>query len=220
MTKDPYNEYRDLLAFITSAKALYLGYSVTEGEWLYLKGVMQNVAKTELTLNGLLRCSFRFVGVSPWRRENPVEVTISTENESLNYDKVYDYTYGDESASGAYSYTASGHFPAAIELSVSGAIDSPSITLKRANGETIGSMNVSATIQSGEKLIVSTVPAEAGVWKESTNGTRISLIASINMNDNNFFEWPTGELCTLTLTANGSFTSSAELKIYEYYRSV
>ena len=105
--------------------------------------------------------------------------------------------------------------PAAIHLTCPGPLTNPKLTLRKGD-TTVGAMDLNGiSIGADENLIFSTKFGNIGVWRDD-----LDLVPELDLLNNNFFDIPVGQTCTLTLESDSDIQTTATIQLYEYYRSV
>ena len=97
-----------------------------------------------------------------------------------------------------------------------GPLSNPKLTLLGPTGAVIGLLDLSGIgIDTDERLIYSTKFGKIGVWKDGTD-----LLPELDLNNNNFFDVPINQTCTLRLESDTDIETVATIQLFEYYRSV
>ena len=219
---EPYKKYRALLDWIADAKDLYLIYS-PYGEEYYRKVDVQRIEKSEINILSALQVVMSVSPLTPWFLPVPVSKNM---NPDSSYAKRYNYTYDSNLKYGRDKYdfeaniVISGHIPAAIQLTYTGAVSNPVIILfGTENGITYGECSISEVFSSTDKLVLSTAEQDSYVKKVSASGDETDLIDKIDITKDAFFRIPLKEPCTIRISGGG-MTGTTDLKIYQYYREV
>lgn len=220
-----YAGFRALADWIHAAGSLLLIYC-PYGPDEYQKTVsVQYLQKGELDKNRLLRVPVSFYSHSPWRRPVPaaIEMDSGEDRPRTRYSGRYPGRYGADNA-GAMTATiaAAGHLPGAVLLRYYGAISSPEIRLTGAtSGQVFGICRLSgASLQATDTLEISTLWEDSYVRKIAADGTVTDLLPFVDLSQDPFPHLPTDEGTVLTVESDASFSGSAELLAYYYYRAV
>ena len=213
-----YDTYKELVDWLHQGYDLTLVYD-PDGTEYRIDIDMLSVSKGEGNLWGWLECPFTMAAKTPWYKPTTREMEITPPVSEIGYKKYdyeYDYEYSVASLSNSVEILAAGHMPAAIYMTIGGPLVNPSITLTDSDSVEIGKMDLNGvSIEDGETLIFSTRFGSIGVWQDGND-----LLEYLDLNNNNFFEIPTGETVTLTLASDSDIATTATIKLYEYYRSV
>lgn len=107
---DKYDKYNDFVEFLTHTP-LVLHYQIpTSPTEVYTMDVdVLSLDKTEVKTDGLLRCNFSLQGLSRWKG---TEVTVT-------------------GSASSYSITNNGHIPCGFEITITGNLTNPYITLEQ-----------------------------------------------------------------------------------------
>lgn len=225
-TKNPYDTYRNLVNWLAAAGTVTILYNPT-GKQEYCRDVSVNFfQKGELTQVGWLEVPASFFCNTPWYLPAPTTLSLETSgaDESKRYDYCYteDLRYGsDSSAALSDTIAGAGHIPGSLELTYYGAITNPKIRLVgNITGKTYGICSVAVTLTPSDTLKLSTRYENAYVKRISAAGVETDLLDLLDLSTVPFFHVPVDEPCTISVEADATFSGSAELLIYYYYRSV
>lgn len=225
-TRSPYATYQQLIDWLASAGTITIAYNPT-GQQEYFRDVTVNfLQKGELAQIGWLEIPCSFLCITPWYLPSPTTLSLETggTDESKRYDYVYSESlrYGnDSSATLSGTVAGAGHNPGSIELVYSGAIVNPRIRLVgNITGKTYGLCSLSVTLFPSDQLKFSTRYEASYVKRIAAGGQETDLLDALDLSSNPFFHIPVNEPCTISIEADASFTGSAELTIFYYYRSV
>lgn len=211
-----YATYLALVNWIFSGYDLTLVYQPLSIEYKIDIDII-SVAKPEIK-KGVLVCPVTMAAKTPWYKPTTRELVIAPPASAVGYKRysyAYPYQYAAASLSNSVEILAAGHMPAAIYMTIPGPLTNPCITLSL-DGTEIGKMDLNGvSVASGETLIFSTRFGTIGVWKDSTD-----LLEYLDLNNNNFFEIPTGDTCVLTIESDSDIATTATIQLNEYYRSV
>jgi hypothetical protein len=213
-----YDVYSELVDWVFKGYDLTLVYDPAGAEYRIDVDIL-SLQKGEENLISRLECPFTMAAKTPWYKPIARELVIAPAGSESGYRRyTYAYTtqYAASSISSSVPISVNGHMPAAIYMTCPGLLVNPKLTLTNANGETVGVMDLSGvTFEADELLIYSTKFGNIGVWKDG-----VDLLADLDLNNNNFFEIPTNQSCTLTLESDSDIETTATIQIFEYYRSV
>lgn len=225
-TRNPYAVYRNFVSWLARTGTITLWYNPT-GVQTYRRIVDVNfLQKGELNEVGWLEVPCSFFCKTPWYL--PVSTTLKLDASNAGNEKRYDYYYGTElcygvGSSGALSgvLRGDGHVLGALELTYYGAISNPKIRLVgNVSGKTFGLCSVEAVLGATDRLEYSSRYEEAYVRKVSADGTVTDLLDALDLSSSPFLRIPVDEPVTLSIEADATFTGSADLTLFYYYRSV
>lgn len=127
---DKYQKYVEFVNFI-SFKPLYLLYQRPNSfEWFRRRFENASLTKTEVDLDGILRCSYQVQTLSFWEDNevNVLEPNIATEVDSKEYPLVYPFIYGGEGTQNIRLYSK-GILESPLEITIDGTITDPQYIL-------------------------------------------------------------------------------------------
>lgn len=225
-TKNAYKTYDVFVNWLTAAGKLTLVYNPTGVQEYYRDVTINSIQKGELSSVGWLEIPCSFSCNTPWYL--PLPTYLSLEHSGVDESKRYDYEYtealiygSDSSASLLGTIAGSGHVPGALELAYHGAITNPKIRLVGdISGKTYGICSVTAVLDAADTLLFSTRYEDSYIRKISAEGLETDLLDALDLSTTPFFHIPVDEPCTLSIESDASFTGSANLLIFYYYRSV
>ena len=202
---------------------MQLKYVPYPGRELYMDVNMDGLERTEKTLYGLLECPIVFRGTSPYHKKNPLTFLFRTKESTkpMRFTFSLPFRFSDSGAGDAQVFSPTGHFPAAMELTINGPVSNIYFKCEDAvTGEVVGVLDLSGvSVAAGDHIYYSSRPNADGVWKVSGN-TRTDLVESLNENVANFFTLPVGKSIRATLTADtaaGAEVTHA-LQVHEYFK--
>lgn len=225
-TRNPYQSYRTLVAWLAAAGTITIVYNPT-GSQEYCRDVTINfLQKGELNEVGWLEVPCSFYCNTPWYLPAPTSLTL--EVGGTDESKRYDYTYSenlmygsDSSATLSGTVSGAGHLPGALELTYYGAIVNPKIRLTgNITGKTYGVCSIKTSLGASDALRFSTRYENSYVKKVSAEGIETDLLDVLDLSTTPFFHIPVDEPCTIAVEADAVFSGYAKLLIYYYYRSV
>lgn len=222
---DAYEDYRDFINWCAGAKELYLVYRPFGTAEFFRTVQINYMTKTELGSAKWLTVPVSFACLTPWYRAAPSYMTMSEETGeitrySFSYTPSLRYSSSNQ-GSMAVDIGAEGHIPAALEVTYTGAIINPVLTLKCSSTSTIvGACKLNTTLTAGERLEVSTKYGDSFVRKISSTGVVTDLLQCLDLSTDPFPRVPIDEDCTLYLSADDTIRGSATVQVYYYYRSV
>lgn len=248
--KDPYEEYRRFIDFITQSKKLRLAYA-PEQDWYYMDVDVEYVEKSELELDGTLQCSVSMLPTSPIYSINYVKYEVNGtlpssmkeykleagedggEEEDFWYaykldpdastptEVDYWYTYSDTAVGGRIEITANSQLPSGIEIFTQHPVSAPVVTFYDGN-DVIGRVDLSAvSVGVDEKLLYSGLPTSAGVTLTSGGtDTDITNLLGISPTAPAFFMLPPNKKITAELSADSLLGVDIDIRVYQYYASV
>lgn len=222
LENDPYEDYRELVNWLSQDYELYFVYNPYGDREFYRTIEINYFTKTEKEFSGLLYVNFSFACLTPWYDFFPFDTKIDHAAAGYKrYDFSYNYTYPASIQLGTIYNKSTGHIPAAITLEYEGTLINPSITITGVDtGTEYGSCDISASLISTDKLIYSSRYGVSKVQKESAAGVITDLIGSVDISKNPFPKLPSSEYCSIVLSSSATIVNDADIKIYNYYRSV
>ena len=213
-----YEDYRDFADWVHKGYDLTLIYSPDEIEYRIDVDLL-SVQKGEINLWGRLECPFVMAAKTPWYKPTTRELVIAPPASETGYRRyTYKYTtqYAASSLVNQVEIYANGHLPAALYVVCPGPLLNPKLTLLGPAGDEIGVLDLNGvSIEADEKFYYSTRFGNIGVWRDG-----VDLLSELDLNNNNFFDVPTGQNCTLRLESDTDIETTATIQLYEYYRSV
>lgn len=219
-----YKSYREFVNWVQKTNNLQLVYiPYAKSEELYMDVMLDRLGVPNPVLYGPLECPVVFRGTSPYHKKNPQTFLFKTEpvTNPMRFTFQFPFQFSDSGAGDAQIITPTGHFPAAMELTINGPVSRIYFKCEDAEtGELIGVLDLSGvSVAAGDHIYYSSRPNADGVWKISGN-TRTDLIEFLNMNEKNFFTLPVGKQVRATLTADT--TEGVEvthvLQVHEYFK--
>ena len=222
LSNDPYEDYRDLVDWLSLDYEFYFVYNPYGSKEYYRTIEINYLSKTEKEFSGLLYIPFSFACLTPWYILLPFQTEIEPASADFKrYDFTYDYVYPAARQSQAVEVNAIGHIPAAFTLEYTGALTNPSIILTgTSTGTVYGQCDITETLIATDKLIYSSEYGASSVQKEDSGGTITDLISDVDISKNPFPHIPLSEPCDLSLESGVAITATATVKVYNYYRSV
>ena len=225
-TKNPYQTYRHFVDWLSTSAVVTLVYRPFGTAEFFRDVVVNFVQKNELSKVGWLEIPCSFLCLAPWYLPAPTVLSLEGGNNEERKRYTYRYSpdlrYGPDST-GALSGTvaASGHLPAALEISYCGAIVNPSIRLTGdVSGKTYGICSVDTTLEASDTLKFSARYERSFVSKVTASGAETDLLDELELSTNPFFRVPVDEPCTLSIEADSVVSGKAQVLIYYYFRSV
>lgn len=219
----PYEKFRALVDFIYHTGSIKIAYC-PYGEEVYLRDVtLAKLEKAEIEANGVLESKIVFAANTPWHLPYPLSLVVhaSREGEYKRYNYRYDTRYGASATPDSVDFTASGHYPAELELRAAGPLSQPVLTLADAHtGELLGRVDLSEiSIEEGETLFYSSRAGAPGVWRMQ-NGKKEDLAPGLKLDAavRTFFGAPPETPVTATFRTANRRAAHATLHVYEYYK--
>lgn len=210
----PYQDYQDFVSFCAKTP-LKLAY-MPDNTWYYLNVQVQTLQKTEIT-TGLI-CPVDFLAFGTWYKQTVVTQSEMDASAGKVYDYTYNYTYA-ETAVGTAVIVNSGDLPAYVKLHIMGPCVNPTWALEH-NGEVVARGAVTASIDTGNKLVVDSAPATLEIAEYTTNNAYVrNLYQSSDFSTARFMLAPVGE-STLTFSNSGSADINAYVEVSALAESV
>lgn len=218
MPPDAYQNYRSFINFVLSSDELFLLYKPYGEDTYYRRVKVEYVSKGVTDKRGRLDCPMSVLPLTPWYSPRTVNLTLQGQTEAaMTYDFEYSdsLTYGSDLA-GSYAaeVTPAGHQAAAVRLTYTGVIATPTITLTGSNsGTEYARCEVQAEVSG---LDYSSLQRDSYV----RDGAGSDLLDDVDMTADPYILIPLGEPCVLRLQADGEISGTASVSIYSYFRSV
>lgn len=223
---EPYATYQQLLAWVARAgnvmELVYCPHGSTE----YSRGVeLTSIEKGELNAVGWLSCPTVMTALGPWALPQPTRLEMdAAAATAMSFPLVFDsnLVFGPDSADVmAADIVAAGHVAAGLVFRYTGAAVNPRIILTgKHSGTRIGVCDVTATLEDGDTLELSTRYEDSHIYKLPASGGVVDLVDELDITRNPFMHIPTSEPCTISMEAGSDITGTATVTIYYYYRSV
>lgn len=213
-----YSVYMEFAAFIAASplKLCYMPIS----EWAYLDCIITKFSKSEIDhSDNRLHCDIDFTATSKWYIPRTVNRTASEVTNAKKYSYPYPYQYA-ESINGIISLTNNASEECPSVLTIVGPIVNPSWSLAVA-GKVIQSGAVTATIESGHKLVVSSKDNDLKIaeYVVADNTFVQNLYQASDFTKDNFLIIPVGT-STLTVTGTSASEISAYIEVEEIHETV
>lgn len=225
-TRKPYETYEALVNWLAAAGTITIVYD-TVGKQEFWRDVSVNfVQKGEKNEVGWLECPCSFFCKTPWYLPTPTVINLGSGNQDTRKRYNYRYTkalrYGQNRlGSAAHLIAGAGHIPGALELTYHGAITNPRIRLVgNVSGKTYGICSVSVVLSATDTLKFSSRYENSYAKRIAAGGKETDLLDVLDLSTTPFFHIPVDEPCTVSVEADSSFSGTADLLIYYYYRSV
>lgn len=220
--QDPYYTYQQFVDWVQQSTDLQLVYVPYGGRELYMDVELASLELSEKTETGVLECPIQFIGTSPYHRKNPLTFLLSTEGAEnpMAFSFTFPFAFSSSSAGGTITFTPSGHFPAALELTLCGPLSGPYFRCENPyTGQVYGALDLSGvSLAEGDQIYYSSRPNADGVWKISGN-TRTDLVEFLNTNLENFFTIPVGQPCRAILQTETAEPDAVHtLHVHEYFK--
>ncbi len=220
---ETYSTYRDFLDWLMQDYDLFFVYCPFETREYYRKVKMSYMSKTEKETVNILRAPVSFAPLTPWFLPTPFRTIINYASTGYKrYPYRYPYRYPASRQEGAVEVTVIGHLPAAIRLEYAGLLTNPSIVITgETTGKIYGQCDISATLESTDKLLYSSEKNNSYIKKQAADGTITDLIDVVDVADEAkepFPEIPAVEPCRVALVSSTAITNNADIWIYNYYR--
>lgn len=219
---DPYGEYKTFMDYISSSEGLKLAYAPKE-TWYYVDIDIEYVEKSEIMEDGTLQCSISMLPKTPIYLPYELNIDLSGDlgTSIKQYDYKYDYTYSNTAVAGEIEFEIPAQMNSGLEVIINGAISSP-VMIFYASGDKIGEIDLSSiSVLAGDYVKYSSIPTSAGIY-QSVSGVVDDITEQIGLNADYpaFFLLPPNQTIKAVLQADILTGTSAQLKVYEYFRSV
>ena len=219
-----YDNYKKLVDFIEGASDLRFKYVIpyeNGTKTFYRKIAFASLEKSEIQPNGIISEGISFDGLSEWYSPNIATFDMGATGNEIRWDFRWDSRFSDKS-NRTLNYINNGQDDARVKIEIGGECINPVIILN-IDGQEYQRIDISTTIEEGEKLIYSSVENEFEISRLNTNGTKSSLFNTSNITptQNLCIKIPQNINCSITLTTLlGTDVPSGSITIYEYYKSV
>lgn len=216
-SEKPYEEYAKFIDWVNKGYDLMLVYNPNGTEY-YAEFDVEYIQKGEINNVGVLDVPVSFYAKTPWYKILPqvINVDPTSGGSSSRFDLTFDFRFSNDDTAGNTVINSLGHLPAALDISVTGVMTDPKITLTDSAGLLIGKMELAdVTIQNGSVLRYSSKYLDTGVWIDG-----VDQLPNLDLSNENFFRVPMSKACTLSITSTGATNLSATINVYQYYRSV
>lgn len=226
-----FENYQQLLAFISQAKTLYFCYTPLDTEYR-CRVRLNYINKEHRDGAGWMRAAVSFYPLTPWYQPEAAEVAIDTGGPDskayLEHSGEYYYTYNDALVYGpevsgdlTKRIYPAGHEPSGLLIRYTGAIENPVISLVGTSGRVYGECHINETFAAGETIELCTAPDNSYVHKISAGVVTDLMAASkVDLAFEPYPRAPVDEACVLTIDGDNPVSGAAELTVYRYYRSV
>lgn len=225
-TRNPYETYETFCNWLAAAGTVTIVYNPT-GKREFCRDVSINfLQKGEKNAVGWLEVPCSFFCNTPWYLPSPTTLDLGaagTDNRKrYNYRYTKELRYGqNSSATLSGTIAGAGHIPGSLELTYRGAITNPKIRLVgNISGKTYGLCSVTTVLSPSDTLQFSSRYENSYVKRIAAGGAETDLLDALDLSSTPFFHIPVDEPCTVSIEADTTFTGSADLLIFYYYRSV
>lgn len=225
-TRNPYETYETFCNWLAAAGTVTMVYNPT-GRREFCRDVSINfLQKGEKNAVGWLEVPCSFFCNTPWYLPSPTTLDLGaagTDNRKrYNYRYTKELRYGqNSSATLSGTIAGAGHIPGSLELTYRGAITNPKIRLVgNISGKTYGLCSVTTVLSPSDTLQFSSRYENSYVKRIAAGGAETDLLDALDLSSTPFFHIPVDEPCTVSIEADTTFTGSADLLIFYYYRSV
>lgn len=225
-TRNPYETYETFCNWLAAAGTVTMVYNPT-GRREFCRDVSINfLQKGEKTAVGWLEVPCSFFCNTPWYLPSPTTLDLGAAGKDnrkrYNYRYTRELRYGqNSSATLSGTIAGAGHIPGSLELTYRGAITNPKIRLVgNISGKTYGLCSVTTVLSPSDTLQFSSRYENSYVKRIAAGGAETDLLDVLDLSSTPFFHIPVDEPCTVTIEADSTFSGSADLLIYYYYRSV
>lgn len=212
-----YQLYRQFADFInlTPLKLMYKPMN----EWVYLDCIVSSLSKAEFDhTDKRLKCNIDFQGLGKWYvPRQAIRSGVETAN-SKKYTYSYDYSYAD-SITGIINIINNSSEDSPTIITIRGQITNPTWTLI-VNNQTVQSGSVTATITSGDKLVINSKDNELEIAEYTNSNVYVrNLYQDSDFEKDNFIYVPPGS-STLRVTGSLSDNIDAWIEIEELHETV
>ena len=225
-TRKPYETYESLVNWLVSAGTITIVYNTVGRQEFWRDVTINFVQKGEKNEVGWLECPCSFFCRTPWYLPTPTTLDLGAAGKDnrkrYNYRYTKELRYGqNSSASLSGTIAGAGHIPGALEVTYRGAITNPKIRLVgNISGKTYGICSISVVLSPSDTLVFSSRYENSYVKRIAAGGAETDLLDVLDLSSTPFFHIPVDEPCTISIEADSTFTGSADLLIFYYYRSV
>lgn len=213
-----YAVYRQFVDFIVYSP-LKLAY-MPQNEWVYIDGDITSLLKTEIDPNtNRLLCGAVFTASSLWYIPKEARRTSDDVPDAKKYTYSYNYTYAD-AINGYIAVTNGSNEDAPAKITIIGPIVNPSWYVS-VNNDVVASGSVTATIPSGNKLVMVSKDGELEVseYVVATNEFVRNLYQFTDFSKETFVLFPPGN-SVLFISGTADDPIEAWVQIDEVHNSV
>jgi hypothetical protein len=213
-----YDAYRALVNFVAAGpmKLVYAPrFETATGEFLADVEV-ENISKYDVK-GGRMECDVTITLKGAWYKRDNLRVVAEKAASDLRYDRVYEYAYSDFSTD-AIEIFNDGHFDAPVMLEAEGELVNPRLQLY-VDGVLRSELAITAVIELGQTLVYCTKDDDLRLAKRSTDGSEVSLMDCISIENDNFFKLPRG-LSMLSLSADNDISTKSVISVFTSYKAV
>ena len=225
-TRNPYETYETFVNWLAAAGTVTIVYNPT-GQREFCRDVSVHfLQKGEKNAVGWLEVPCSFFCNTPWYLPSPTTLDLGAAGKDnrkrYNYRYTKELRYGqNSSATLSGTIAGAGHIPGSLELTYRGAITNPKIRLVgNISGKTYGLCSVTTVLSPSDTLQFSSRYENSYVKRIASGGAETDLLDALDLSSTPFFHIPVDDPCTVAIEADTTFTGSADLLIYYYYRSV
>lgn len=225
-TRNPYETYETFVNWLAAAGTVTIVYNPTGKRELCRDVSINFLQKGEKSAVGWLEVPCSFFCNTPWYLPSPTTLDLGAAGKDnrkrYNYRYTKELRYGqNSSATLSGTIAGAGHIPGSLELTYRGAITNPKIRLVgNISGKTYGLCSVTTVLSPSDTLKFSSRYENSYVKRIAAGGAEADLLDALDLSSTPFFHIPVDEPCTVSIEADTTFTGSADLLIFYYYRSV
>lgn len=212
-----YAKYQEFVKFITPTP-LKLMYKPLN-EWAYLDCIVSSLSKAEIDYkDNTLKCNIDFQGLSKWYIPRAVKRSGVETVDAKKYTYSYNYTYAD-SVTGVINITNNSSEDSPTIITIMGEITNPAWALI-VNNKTVQSGAVTATIDTGNKLIINSKDNQLEIAEYTAGNVFVrNLYQYSDFTLDNFIYAPVGQ-SVLRVTGSVQDTIDAMIEIEELHETV
>lgn len=218
----PYDTYRNLIDFIELAgtlKLIYIpGYEEKTKKEYYRDIDLTEIGKDQVSQNGFLECQITFNCKSMFYTAEQQKFIVEPLSDEPRFDTAYWGVIFNDYSSREVVIENTGHVDAALKLVMYGYLINPSVELWYKN-ELYAKLEVNATIDENERLCYSSLDDDIYIYNLKPDGTKVNLVNSLNLQNDNFFKLPKGTSIIKILADNGVETKIT-LEVLKAYKAV
>lgn len=217
MVFNGYTEYFEFTNFI-SKLPLKLCYKPLN-EWFYLDCSIASFNKSEIDKTSKkLICAIDFVALSKWYIPRIAARTSAVISNSKKYPYKYNYTYS-ESINGIINIVNNGSDESPCIINIFGNIVNPTWSLVK-NNKIISSGALSATIDTGNKLIINSKDNELEIGEYTRENVFVrNRYQDTDLEKENFILIPNGQ-STMLISGSTSSEIEAYIEVIEVYETI
>ena len=214
-----YDNFKKLIDFIEQSEKIRFYYSIPTKygyEEFYKEVVIEEISKTQKTINGVLECNLTMKGKNKWLKE---EIIITKERTNTK-DSRWEFTWNPtliEYNNNLIVYNNVSNSEAGFIIEIGGEVLNPSIIIEDKDGEELVNLKYKGKLNSEQKLTYSTIDTDLK-YQLSTGDDIRNLFNELSLENANFKKLVKG-VNKIKLHADTNL-NKVVIKIYPEFKSV